>query len=149
VDFMGKETKIFSNPRDSTDARNGKFCTIPVKLRFTDKDSRIFFETTVKGLGGPKAVQSFPTPIRKEIAAITAKVKAANPDMIVMVRPNPRTLNWTISKKKDGDRTWIRDGVEPINRGIMLPQFRTDTGSTRTASQSAGGPAAASGAANV
>jgi len=147
VDFMGKETKIFTNPKDSSDERNGKFCTMPVKLRFTDKDSRIYFETTVKKLGGPKTVQSFPTPIRKEMAAVSARIKAANKDMIVMVRPNTRTLKWNISMKKDGDAKWIRDGVEPIDASIMLPRFRSDTGATGTASQSAGGPAASQGAA--
>jgi len=147
VDFMGKETKPFSNPRDATDARTGKFCSMPVKLRFSDRDSRVYFENTLKKLGGPKAVQSFPTPIRKEMAAVAARIKAANPDMIVLVRPNPRTLKWTISMKKDGTEKWIRDGVEPINAQIMLPRFRTDSGAATAASRSAGGQAASNGSA--
>jgi len=112
---------------------------MPVKLKFTDRESRIYFETTVKELGGPRAVQSYPTPIRKELAAVAARVKTANPDMIVMVRPDSRSLNWVISLKKDGEQRWIRDGVEPINREIMLPRFRTDTARPAASSQSAGG----------
>jgi len=130
--------------RNPDDPKTGKFCTMPVKLKFTDRDSRIYFETTVKQLGGHRAVQSYPTPIRKELAAVTARIRATNPGKIVMVRPDARSLNWVISMKDDGDTRWIRDGVEPIDRSIMLPRFRTDTARAAAAGQCAGGGGSAS-----
>jgi len=74
---------------------------------------------------------------------VAAKVRAENPDKIVMVRPDSRSLNWIISMKNDGETRWIRDGVEPMNRELMLPRFRTDTVRLAAHSQGAVGGGAA------
>ncbi len=141
VDFLGKETKSFSNSRDKDDPRNGKFCTMPVKLRFSDRDSRIFFETTIKKLGGPRTVQSFPAPIRKEMSALAEKVRGDNPGKIVMVKPDLRSLAMVVSVKEDGDARWERlGGPVPFTAGIMTPRFRTDTPPTGGQSGQSQGP---------
>lgn len=43
VAFMGQETKPFYSKNKKDDLRNNSFHMLPVKLRFLDHESRIFF----------------------------------------------------------------------------------------------------------
>ncbi len=130
VEFLGKESKTWNNAKNATDPKNGSYCSMPVKLKFTDKDSRIFFETSIRRLGGPRATQSFPAPIRKEMATLAAKVRADNPGKIVVVRADAKRLAMDVLIKSDGQARWERLTSEPFPAGIMLPRFRTDTSLT-------------------
>ena len=104
VDFIGQASSAFTNQRKADDPRNGTYCTMPVKLRFADRDSRIFFENTVRNAAGLKATQSFPKKIREEMKQFVTKIKAENPDLIVMVRPDSRSLRLNAFTKKDGEK---------------------------------------------
>ena len=52
VDFLGQASRKFENSRNPTDPRIGSFCSMPVKLTFTDRDSRIHFENSIRNLSG-------------------------------------------------------------------------------------------------
>ena len=94
---------------------------MPVKLRFADRDSRIFFENTVRNVAGLKATQSFPKQIRGEMKTFMDKIKSENPGLIVMVRPDSRSLRLNAFTKNDGERSWTRyHESHPIPIGIML-----------------------------
>ena len=121
VDFLGQASSAYHNRRRADDPKNGTFCTMPVKLRFTDRDSRIYFENTVKNVTGLKATQSFPKQIRTEMQAFMAKVRADNPDRIVMIRPDARTLRLNAFVKFEGEKLWTRyHESSPIPLGIMI-----------------------------
>jgi len=129
VDFIGRESKPYLNNRDSDDEKNGTFHTLPVKLRFTDRESRIYFENRLRELGGPRATQSLPPQVRKEVSAFADAVRAENPGKIVMVRPYSSSLTMAAFVKEDGGQKWERCGQpKPIPPEIMVPSFRTDPG---------------------
>ena len=48
LEFMGSSTRSFHNRKNENDAKNGKFCTIPVRLDFKDKETRIQAEISLK-----------------------------------------------------------------------------------------------------
>ena len=121
VDFLGQASATFNNRRNGDDPLNGTYCTMPVKLRFADRDSRIFFENTVRNVAGLKATQSFPKQIRGEMKTFMDKIKSENPGLIVMVRPDSRSLRLNAFTKNDGERSWTRyHESHPIPIGIML-----------------------------
>ena len=94
---------------------------MPVKLRFADRDSRIYFENTVRGATGLKATQSFPKQIRTEMRNFMARVQADNPGKIVMIRPDARTLRLNAFTKIDGEKSWSRyHESSAIPLGIMI-----------------------------
>ena len=121
VDFIGQSSAKYNNKRKADDPKNGTFCTMPVKLKFPDRDSRIFFENSIRNLAGLKATQSFPKQIRNEMNQFMGRVKFENPDMIVMVRPDSRTLRINAFIKGEGEKSWNRyHESHPIPLGIMI-----------------------------
>ena len=141
VDFIGQASSAFNNQRKADDPRNGTFCTMPVKLSFADRDSRIFFENTVRNAAGLKATQSFPKKIREEMKQFVTKIKAENPDLIGMVRPDSLSLRLKAFTKKDGEKAWTRYHEScPIQIGIMLSSHV----SSAAAAEAAAGATAAS-----
>jgi len=130
VDFLGQASKPYENHRDKADPLNGSFYTMPVKLRFPDRDSRIYFENTVRRLKGPKITQSLPAPLRKKIAALTTAVKSENPGKIVMIRPDTRALSLNAFVKSDGDQRWEIVGAPVrLQPADVIPNFRSDSSS--------------------
>ena len=47
MSFFGNSTKTYKNPKDT---ESGSYCTLPVKYKFSDKDTRIKAETTLRSL---------------------------------------------------------------------------------------------------
>ena len=122
LEFLGTRSKPISNSHEVPD---GKFCTMPVKLNFTDRDSRVNFERTVRELTGLKAVQSLPHPLRKEMAAFRKALEERYEGEIIMTRPNTQSLEFVAFHKKDGDKRWSSCvETHPIPLGIMLPGFK-------------------------
>ena len=121
VDFLGQASKKFENTRDATDTRNGTYCSMPVKLTFTDRDTRIHFENSLRSLGGPKATQSFPKQVRTVMADCAKALRSAYPEWLVMVRPDTRTLRINGFLKREGEKTWTKlPDSHPIPLGIMI-----------------------------
>ena len=140
VDFLGQSSKPFSNNRDPLDARTGKFCTMPVKLRFCDRDSRVYFENSLRASCGLRAIQSFPQVIRKEINGFADNIRKDNPGLIVMVRPDSRTLRINAFTKRDGEKVWNKyHASHPIPIGIMLGSYSSKPVETESAMDTASG----------
>ena len=143
VDFLGQATKPFNNNRDPKDPRNNTFCTLPVKLRFTDRSSRIYFENNLRSLCGMRATQSFPQQIRKEMTRFSTYLKAVNPDNIISIRPDTRSMRLNAFYKLEGGTTWTRHPIShPIPLDIMLPSYTAapfDTADLESAANLGGG----------
>ena len=138
VDFLGQASSTFNNKLRVDDPLNGTYCTMPVKLRFADCDSRIFFENTARNVAGLKATQSFPKQIRGKMKTFQEKIKTENPGLIVMVRPDSRSLRLNTFTKNDGEKSWSRYHEScPIPIGIMLSNQATPAAAA-TAAAAAG-----------
>lgn len=128
VDFLGSATKPYENSKNPDDVKIGKFCTMPVKLRFADKESRIYFENSARSLGAGRAVQSLPPAIRTDMTKVGDGFRKQYPDLVIFLRPDSRTLSYKVLAKKHGAAKWEELGFPvPINSRIMLPNFRTDS----------------------
>jgi len=108
LSFLGQVTKPYSNNRNPSDPRNGTFFTMPVKLEFPDRSSRIHFERTLREKCKMKAAMSLPFGIRKEAEKCRQKLLEIYPDELVMVRAELEGLKFVALHKKDGEGKWIR-----------------------------------------
>ncbi len=124
VDFLGQTTVRKIDKRDPCKPVALPFCTMPVKLDFPDKNTRIHFERTVRKYCNLKASISLPTPIRKYQGLFLQAMRDKYRGKIVMVRPDAASLSLVAFMKEDGERTWTRcPDQHPIPRGIMLPDY--------------------------
>jgi hypothetical protein len=101
------------------------FCSMPVKLDFPDRNTRIHFERTLRKQCNLKANISLPTPIRKYQALYLKAMKEHHPGKAVMVRPDTASLSLVTLIKEEGGGAWLRcAGSHPIPRDIMLPSYK-------------------------
>ena len=121
LDFMGQRSQPYVNQREGA---TGSYCSMPVKLSFSDRDSRINFERSIREHAGLRAIQSLPKPIRDEMAVFRVAMETRYPGKIIMARPNARTLEYIAFMKNDGDKQWTEcRETHPIPVGIMLHGF--------------------------
>jgi hypothetical protein len=101
------------------------FCSMPVKLDFPDRNTRIHFERTIRKHCNLRATISLPTKIRQYQALYLNAVKERYPGRAVMVRPDTASLSLVALVKEEGGAAWTRcPGGHPIPRGIMLPDYK-------------------------
>jgi hypothetical protein len=124
IEFLGGRSKNYVNNRDAKDVRNNTYTTMPVKVAFSDRESRWNFEQTLRDYTHMRAVQSYPTPIRSEMTAFRNAMLARYPGWLIMSRPDRFTLELVAYKKMDGDAKWQKcQETHPIPLNIMLPTY--------------------------
>jgi hypothetical protein len=125
MEFLGQRSKKFINNNNLADPRNNTFTTMPIRFEFANRAGRVNFERTMRDCCGARVVQSYPEPIRKEMAAFRTALQERYPDEIVMVRPDNATLRLVAYKKVHGDPKWEDcEEFHPIPLGIMLPGYK-------------------------
>lgn len=121
LDFLGQRSK----PYKLQGGVDSGYCSMPIKLTFSDRDSRINFERTVRENTGLRVSQSLPQQIRDHMAAFRKALEERYVGQIVLVRPDTRNLELTALRKTDGEGRWTScTEVIPIPVGIMLPNHR-------------------------
>jgi hypothetical protein len=122
IAFLGQATKKFENKFNKTDERIGKFCTMPVKLTFPDRSSRIHFERVMRSECDLRASMSLPEQVRIVQGDFNRKMREKYPDTPISIRVNAERLLLEVYIKVDGERTWKR-GTEScaLDPAIMLP----------------------------
>jgi len=124
MEFLGTKSGLFTNKKDAMDPKNNTFCTMPIKLKFEDRNARINFEQTAKKQMGLRAVMSLPQPIRIEQAAFHTALKNRYKDHIITVRPDTKRLELIGFRKKDGERGWTRcSETLALLPGTLLPGY--------------------------
>jgi hypothetical protein len=124
MDFLGQRSKKFINNRNLNDPRNNTFTTMPIRFEFASKSGRTNFERTMRDCCGARAVQSYPEPIRKEMAVFRKALQERYQDEIVMVKPDLNTLCLVAYKKVDRAPKWEDcEETHAIPLGIMLPGY--------------------------
>ncbi len=124
LDFIRQTTIRKIDRRDPANPVTLPYCTMPVKLDFPDRNTRIHFERTLQKHCGMKASISLPFQIRRYQSLFLKAMKDRYEDRILTVRPDAPTLSLVAFMKNEGGGGWsrCRESV-PIPRGIMLPSF--------------------------
>jgi hypothetical protein len=124
MDFIGQTSTRKIDRRDPANPVTLPFCTMPVKLDFPDRHTRIHFERTLKKHCGLKASMSLPFNIRKYQSLFLAAMKTRYNNRVVTVRPDTSTLSLVAFMKNETGAGWskCRESI-PIPRRIMLPDF--------------------------
>jgi hypothetical protein len=69
MEFLGQRSKKFINNNNLADPRNNTSTTMPIRFEFASRAGRVNFERTLLDCCGARVVQSYPEPVRKEMAA--------------------------------------------------------------------------------
>jgi hypothetical protein len=103
LDFLGKGSTKFNNRFDRDDKRNGKMCTVPVKLTWRDKDSRSLAEQTLRKACKVRCGIPYPKKLRNLIKTTVSEGQAIHPDCFIKVKVDTENLQVTASaRSKDG-----------------------------------------------
>jgi hypothetical protein len=122
VEFLGQNTARKIDKKDPANPITLPFCTMPVKLEFPDKNTRIHFEKTLRKYCKLKASISLPVQIRKFQSMFLTAMRSRYPGRVVMARPDTASLSLIAFMKEEGASAWTRCQEKvPIPRGIMLP----------------------------
>jgi hypothetical protein len=128
MDFIGiRSEKIKPRPGaiPNPDQPEKNYCTMPVKFKFEDRNTRLHFERTIKNTCNLRAVMSLPKPIREEQSAFVKALRAKYPGKIITARPDIHTLRFVAFYKGDKERRWEKcTETIPIPTGIMLPEYK-------------------------
>jgi hypothetical protein len=128
MEFIGSNSQKFTNKNNANDPRNDKFCTMPIKVKFDDRNARIHFETVSRKLCNLKASISLPKPIRVEQAAFLRAVRERYPGKVVTSRVDMRNLSLTALWKEHGAKSWtLCPESVGLNPGTLLPDYATRT----------------------
>jgi hypothetical protein len=124
VEFVGQTTARKIDKRDPANPKVSPFCTMPVKLDFPDKNTRMHFEKTLRTHCKVKASMSLPFQIRKYQSMFLKSMKERYVGRVVTARPEASSLSYIAFMKEEGGGGWsrCRESV-PIPRGIMLPGY--------------------------
>jgi hypothetical protein len=129
MDFIGiRSEKIKARPGSTPEQQQQlaekNYCTMPIKFKFEDRNTRLHFERTVKNVCNLRAVMSLPKPIRDEQTAFVKALRSRYPGKIVTARPDLATLRFVAFYKGDKEKRWekCRESI-PIPTGIMLPEY--------------------------
>lgn len=86
LEFLGSGTRSFYNRRRKDDPRNNKFCTVPVRFEFQNKDTRTQAEQALRRVCKVKPSIPYPKKLRNMINETISKGKAANPDTFIRTK---------------------------------------------------------------
>jgi len=104
----------------SRPVKDKAYCSMPIRLEFEDRGSRIHFERTIRAQCGNRATMSLPSAIREAQTKFYNAMKAAYRDEIVMVRVDTEKLRFKAFHKEDGGPQWIPcPEEEPIPFDIL------------------------------
>jgi hypothetical protein len=122
LEFTGQTTTRKIDKRDPENPKTLDFCTMPVKLDFPDRNTRIHFEKTLRKHCGVKATISLPFQIRRFQSLYLDAMRDRYKGRVITARPDTSTMSMVAFMKNEGSRGWSRcRETVLIPRGIMLP----------------------------
>jgi hypothetical protein len=126
MDFIGiRSEKAKPRPGAPPSTPEKKYCTMPIKFKFEDRNTRLHFERTVKNCCNMRAVMSLPKPIRDEQTAFVKALRDRYPGKIITARPDLATLHFVAFFKGDKEKRWEKCSESiAIPTNIMLPEYK-------------------------
>jgi hypothetical protein len=111
LDFLGKGSTRFNNKKDVNDPRNGKMCTVPVKLTWRDKESRSMVEQTLRKSCKIRCGIPYPKKLRSLIRETVEAGRRLHPDTFIKVKVEIDKLRLSTSARtQDG---WVNLDLTP------------------------------------
>jgi hypothetical protein len=101
--FLGQASKKVNNPRKP----ELDHMSMPIKLEFEDRNSRIHFERTMLTTCNIRASMSLPKPVRTALNKFHESIRSKYPDEITMVRTDTFKLRFIAFHKEDGGPQWL------------------------------------------
>ena len=102
LEFLGSNSRKFHNNKNPTDSRNGKFCTLPVRMDFKDKETRIQAEISLRKICKVSCSTPYPKNLRKLLDSLVKEGKTIAPDLYIRTRVNVEKLTIDVhAKDKD------------------------------------------------
>ncbi len=126
LDFLGKGTRPFFNRKDTSDDRNNKFCTVPIKLTWMTKGERIRGEQAIRNVCKSKCSVPYPRKIRNIIDEVLKAGQSAKPGLFIRVRVMSDNLTVVAHAKEEGK--WVDlevsrqipvDSLEPAELNVL------------------------------
>ncbi len=127
IDILGKGSKVFYNKKDTSDARNGKMCTVPVKLTFKDKTTRFQAELSLKKICKVRCGTPYPKKLRSIMDDLVKDCKNLRPDCFILAKVDSDKL--IVSAKARNNKGW-----EDLDRSVPIPHDILDPAELAAAS---------------
>jgi hypothetical protein len=124
MDFLGQTTSRKIDKRDPENPKLAPFFSMPIRLDFPDRGTRMNFERTMRSKCNIRAVMSLPGPLRNYQSVFLRALRERYPGRTITARPDLSTLSMVAVMKNDGSPGWSRClETQEIPRGILLPGF--------------------------
>jgi hypothetical protein len=124
MDFIGIKSDR-PKPRLNNQLPVKNHCTMPIKFRFDDRNTRLHFERTIRENCGLSAKMSLPKPIRDEQSLFVRALKSRYPDEVITARPDVGTFHFVAFHKKHMEKKWVRCQESiPIPHNILMPDYK-------------------------
>ena len=123
MSFFGNSTKTYKNPKDT---ESGSYCTLPVKYEFSDKDTRIKAETTLRSLCKVSCTTPYPMILKECIKKVIDHVKTDFPGEYVRVNVNADKLSLSVARRanKESEWTYAKEDVQ-LPKEVLNVSTRT------------------------
>ena len=120
MEFFGKVTKVYNNTKNNGDELNGKFCTLPVKMVFKDKDSKARAEAVLRKTCKLQCTTPYPPLLRKLIKETIDSYRGKFPDSFIQVKVDAEGGKLLLSRRSKEDNKWTNNfEVIPISASAM------------------------------
>ena len=122
IEFLGQKSKPYKLPGDGG---LSTFCSVPIRLTFSDRETRMHFERTVRANTGLKASQSLPPVLRSQMAAFRKALEARYEGDMIMTRPDSINLEFIAFRRGGGVGKWEQlPETFSIPPHCMLPGYQ-------------------------
>jgi hypothetical protein len=99
VRVYGKSTKLYKNPNDSSDPKNGSYCTVPVRYSFGNRKVRECAETIQREKCKAQCSTPYPPILRACIRKVVKHIKEDFPEDFIKVTVIPGKLGLKIARR--------------------------------------------------
>jgi hypothetical protein len=111
IDILGKGSQPFFNKKDTSDPRNGKMCTVPIKLTFK--------ELSLKKMCKVKCGTPYPKKLRSIMDTIVKDCKAIRTGTFILAKVDSEKL--VVTAKARSDKGW-----EDLDVSVPIPSDTLD-----------------------
>ena len=125
LEFLGSGTRKYFNNRNKADPRNGKICTVPVRMDFKNKDTRSQAEHTLRSICKVSCSVPYPKRLRDALREMVVAGKAVKPGCFIRTKVDIDNLVVTASARGKEETAWT-----PLDLDMKITPDFLDKGPT-------------------